>query len=136
MSSRRLSIWLAVLAVLLITLPPTAGALIDTSISDSAAATQISPGSGSAARNQGALGYKLSPEEYARAVAYSQGGYWIYFVTAAYTLLILWAMVRWQVAPRLRDWSEGNSRRAWVQFLLYAPMLLLIFGALLLPTDV
>ena len=86
--------------------------------------------------NQGAPGYKLSPEKYKRAVAYSQGGYWIYFLTTAYVLLILWAMVRWQVAPKLRDWAEGNSRRAWVQFLLYAPTLLLTFGVLLLPTDV
>jgi STE24 endopeptidase len=139
MSSRRVSIWLAVLAVLLITLPPPAWVLIEKSISDSAAlgaARQISPESRSAARNQGALGYKLSPEKYARAVAYSHGEYWLYFVTTAYALLILWAMVRCQVSPRLRDWAENNSRRTWVQLALYAPTLLLILGVLLLPTDV
>jgi hypothetical protein len=139
MSNRHASIWLAVIAVLAITLPPpAAGALIEKSISDSAAlgaATQVSPESKSASGNQGALGYTLSPEKYARAVAYSHGAYWLYFVTIAYTLLILWAMVRWQVAPRLRVWAD-RSGRAWVQFLLYTPTLLLIFGVLLLPTGV
>ena len=139
MSNRHASIWLAVIAVLAITLPPpAAGALIEKSISDSAAlgaATQVSSESKSASGNQGALGYTLSPEKYARAVAYSHGAYWLYFVTIAYTLLILWAMVRWQVAPRLRVWADRTGR-AWVQFLLYTPTLLLIFGVLLLPTGV
>lgn len=139
MSSRRISIWLAVLAVLFIAHPPPSGALIENSISDSAtsgAPAQISADSKPVARNQGELGYKLSAEKYTRAVAYNQGQYWIYFVTTTFALLILWAMIWWKVAPRLRDWAESKSRRTWVQFLLYASTLLLTFGVLLLPTDV
>src|SRR5215469_6441596 len=79
---------------------------------------------------------QLSPEDYARAVAYSQGTYWIYFTSTAYTLLVLWAIIRWRVAPRLRDWAERNLRRSWQQFLLYAPALLLAFALFLLPTDI
>jgi STE24 endopeptidase len=76
-----------------------------------------------------------NPEAYARAIAYSHGVYWIYFTTTAYTFLVLWGMVRWRVAPRLRDWVERNPHPRWLQFLLYAPALLLIFAVLLLPTD-
>jgi STE24 endopeptidase len=96
---------------------------------------QASPESTSEVRNRDVQGYKLSPDKYARAVAYCRGEYWLYFVTTAYTLLLLWAAVRWRLGPRLRDWTEGISRRAWVQLLLYAPTLLLIFGVFLLPTD-
>jgi STE24 endopeptidase len=78
---------------------------------------------------------QLSPEEYARAVAYSHGAYWIYFTTTVYTFLLLWGMIRWRIAPRLRDLAERNARPRWLQFLLYAPALLLIFAAFLLPTD-
>jgi STE24 endopeptidase len=48
---------------------------------------------------------------------------------------VLWGMVRWRVAPRLRDWVERKPHPRWLQFLLYAPGLLLIFAVLLLPTD-
>jgi STE24 endopeptidase len=144
MSSRRLSLRLAVAAVLLITLPPLIQSLVERQgsqhpASDSAESDVIAhalPQAASAGQNHGVQGYKLSPQKYARAVAYSQGGYWLYFVTTGYTLLILGAMIRWRLAPRLRDWAEKRSQRTWVQFLLFAPTLLLIFGVLLLPTDV
>ena len=80
-------------------------------------------------------GFELSPAKFAVAVAYRHEGYWLYFITLVYTLLVLWALVQMRIAPRLRTWVEGRSSRPWVQLLLYAPMLLLIFGALLLPTD-
>jgi len=82
------------------------------------------------------VGNQQSAEKYDRAIAYSQGGYWIYFTTTAYTLSVLWAMIRWQVGPRLRDWAERKSRARWLQFLLYVPALLLVFGVLVLPTDI
>ena len=78
---------------------------------------------------------QLSPEAYARAVAYSHGAYWIYFTTTSYTFLVLWGMIRWRVGPRLRDWLERNPRPHWLQFILYAPALLLIFAIFLLPSD-
>lgn len=136
MSSRTVSMRLAVLFVLFSTLQPASGTGIVKPIYDPTAligAAQIAPQS---TRNQRVQGYTLSPEKYARAVAYSRGGYWIYFVTTAYALLILWAMIHWRVAPGLRSWAESNSRRPWLQFLLFAPTLLLIFGFLMLPTAV
>lgn len=137
MSSLRSSISLAVAGVLLILVTPLARAEIQNLISNSRAlraASHLSLVSKPAA--DPAPGYMLAAEQYARAVAYSRGEYWIYFLTTVYALLVLCAMIKWQVAPRLRDWSERQSRRPWVQFLLFAPTLVLVFACLLLPTDV
>src|SRR5580692_381095 len=135
MSSPRFSTSFALLGVLLVLLP----ARIENSISNSTAppaASHMTSASRPRPQAQEVLGYTLSPAQYARAVAYSRGEYWIYFLTTAYALLVLCAMIKWQLAPRLRDWAERNSRRAWVQFLLYAPTLLFVFAVLLLPTAV
>ena len=79
--------------------------------------------------------YKLSPEKYQKAIAYSRARYWEYFIGAAYFLLILLLLLRWRAAPRLRDWAERASSRYWVQLLWFAPMFILLLGALGLPTD-
>ena len=79
--------------------------------------------------------YKLSPEKYQKAIAYSRARYWEYFIGAAYFLLILLLLLRWKAAPTLRDWAERASSRYWVQLLLFAPMFMLLLGALGLPTD-
>lgn len=86
--------------------------------------------------NHAVQGYTLSPEKYARAVAYNRVGYWLYFATTFYAVLLLWAIVRWRLAPWLRDWAERISRRPWVQLLICAPLVLQAFAVLLLPTDV
>lgn len=139
MSGPRFSTSFALLGVLLVLLPALARARIKNSISNSTAppaASHMTSTLRPTPQAQEVLGYTLSPAQYARAVAYSRGEYWIYFLTTAYALLVLCAMIKWQLAPRLRDWAERNSRRAWVQFLLYAPTLLFVFAVLLLPTDV
>lgn len=79
--------------------------------------------------------YKLSPEKYQKAIAYSRARYWEYFIGAAYFLLILLLLLRSRAAPTLRDWAERASSRYWVQLLLFAPMFMLLLGALGLPTD-
>jgi Zn-dependent protease with chaperone function len=79
--------------------------------------------------------YKLSPEKYQKAIAYSRARYWEYFIGAAYFLLILLVLLRWRAAPRLRDWAERASSRYSVQLLWFAPMFILLLGALSLPTD-
>lgn len=79
--------------------------------------------------------YTLSPEKYRKAIAYSRARYWEYFIGAAYFLLILLLLLRSRAAPTLRDWAERASSRYWVQLLLFAPMFMLLLGALGLPTD-
>ena len=124
-----------VLVLLFITSFPPGWTQVET-LKSGAPAPQISTEPRPANGNQKDPGYKLSPDQYARAIAYNQGTYWIYFVTVAYAGLILLAMIGWQVAPRVRDWAESKSRRMWMQFLLYAPALLLSFYVLFLPIDV
>ena len=85
--------------------------------------------------NKDVQSYKLSPEKYQKAIAYSRARYWEYFIGAAYFLLILLLLLRWRAAPRLRDWAERASSRYWVQLLWFAPMFILLLGALGLPTD-
>lgn len=79
--------------------------------------------------------YELSPEKYQKAIAYSRARYWEYFIGAAYFPLILLLLLRSRAAPRLRDWAERASSRYWVQLLLFAPVFMLLLGALGLPTD-
>lgn len=79
--------------------------------------------------------YKLSPEKYQKAIAYSRARYWEYFIGSAYFLLILLPLLRWRAAPRLRDWAERSSSRYWAQLLMFAAVFMLLLGALGLPTD-
>jgi hypothetical protein len=76
MSSPRLSIFVALLGVLLALHPPLAKDRIKNSISNFPAARaswQKFPDSKPASGDQDLVGYKLSPEQYARAVAYAKG---------------------------------------------------------------
>ena len=98
-----------------------------------AIAAQSAAPAGSAQQDR-AAGYVLPPQLYARAVRYSREGYWLYFVTTVCTILILWLLIRWKTAPWLRNWAERITCRRWLQFVLFGPTLLLIFGILLLPT--
>jgi len=84
---------------------------------------------------EAAEGYKLPSEKYALARAYRKEGYLLYFLTAAYSLLVLWVLLRCRLAPLLRNWAENVSGRRWLQLLLFGPTLLFVFGILLLPTD-
>ena len=126
------ALWILLIAILSATVGTAQGHL---SVSASLAAAVQAPLSTGQVLDREVQGYKLSPEKYARVVAYRRGEYWLYFVTMFYTLLLLWALVRWRLAPRLRDWAERFSRRAWVQLLLFVPALFGIFGLFLLPTD-
>jgi STE24 endopeptidase len=79
--------------------------------------------------------YKLLPEEYHKAIAYSRARYWEYFIGAAYLLLILFLLLRWRAAARLRNLATRASSRHRVRLLLFAPLFMLLLGVLGLPTD-
>lgn len=80
-------------------------------------------------------GYRLAPEKYEQAVAYSRARYRLYFVGFLYGLLILLIVLGARLAPRFRDWAERASARRFFQALVYAPLLLLTLGVLGLPTN-
>ena len=98
-----------------------------------APSTQTGPPANSASAVQG---FELSPEKRAQAIAYRHKTYWLYAVTTLYTALLLVLVLRLRIAPRLRNWAERVSSRRFVQLLLFAPALILLFVVLLSPTDV
>jgi len=79
--------------------------------------------------------YKLSPEQYQKAVAYSRAKYWLHFLGVAYGLLLLLRVLGWRIAPRLRNWAEAVSKRRFVQALIFTPLLFLTLDVLTLPLD-
>ena len=79
--------------------------------------------------------YKLPPERYQKAIAYSRARYWAYFIGSAYLLVILLVLLRCRIAPRLRDRAMRASSRHAVRLLLFALLFMLLLGVLGLPTD-
>ena len=69
-------------------------------------------------------------------MAYSSAQYRHYFINALYGLVILLLVLRFRVAPRLRDWAERASSRRFVQVIIFAPLLLSTVAVLSLASDV
>src|SRR5687767_15933170 len=61
--------------------------------------------------------YKLSPARAEKAVDYSRARYRLHFAAAAWAALLLVALVRLRVGPKLRDLAERVSSRRFVQAL-------------------
>jgi Zn-dependent protease with chaperone function len=99
------------------------------------APASASPGA-TTPENKEVKGYTLSPEKYAKAVAYSRAQYLLYFVDFVYGLIVLLLVLRWRLAPKFRDWAEGATRVRFVQAVIFAPLLLLTLSALGLPTTI
>ncbi len=78
----------------------------------------------------------VSPQSAARAIAYAQAGYIIYFTRFGCTIAVLLLLLRLQVAPRLRLWVESVGRDPFLEALIFVPALLAIFDALMLPVNV
>ena len=99
--------------------------------------TTIQPPTGASPREatKDVQSYKLPPETYQKAVAYSRARYWEYFIGSAYVLLILLVLLRCRIAPRLRDTATRASSRYAVRLLWFAPLFILLLGVLGLPTD-
>jgi len=72
--------------------------------------------------------YTLPPDLYAKAVAFAHAQYLAYFGVTATTLLVLFLVVRFRLAVRLREFAERRSRRLAWQVLLFAPPLILLLG--------
>jgi STE24 endopeptidase len=79
--------------------------------------------------------YRLEGAQMARADALYKIRVSRYLAGVAYPILLLIAMLALRVGPRLRDWTESVSRRKPVQALIFALLLLLTLGILMLPLD-
>jgi STE24 endopeptidase len=79
--------------------------------------------------------YRLSPDQYAKAVAYSRARYRLHFLSVAWEILILVLLIALAVAPGFRRFAERVSRRRPVQALIFFPLLLVVLAILQLPVD-
>jgi len=87
------------------------------------------------AKAEAVKAYTLPPEKYEKAIAYSRANYRLYFIGAAWGLLMLLLVLRLRLAAKFRDWAERAGRRRFVQVVVFAPLLLLTLAVLNLPRD-
>jgi Zn-dependent protease with chaperone function len=84
----------------------------------------------------GSASYTLTPDRYARAVAYSRAWYRLHFLSLAWEILCLVVLVGLAVAPAFRRLAQRVSRKRSAQALVFFPLLLVVLGVLQLPMDV
>lgn len=70
--------------------------------------------------------YRLSRERYEKAVSYSRAGYTLYFISYFLSALVLLLILRLGIAVRFRDIAESVSNQAWLQCLIFVPLLILL----------
>jgi Zn-dependent protease with chaperone function len=80
-----------------------------------------------------AAGYRLTPERAREAVAYSRARYRIHFVGFAWSLAVLFGLIGFRAAPRLRDFAERKARKPFDRFLLILVPLGIVQALLELP---
>lgn len=86
-------------------------------------------------QKQDVKSYKLPPEKYEKAVAYSRTQYALHFIGAGYSLVLLLIIIALRIAPKCRDWVERVSQRRFVQAIIFVPLLLMMFDVLRLPLE-
>jgi len=79
--------------------------------------------------------YTLSHERQAKAVAYSQAGYTLYFVSYFLGGLFLFLLLRLGWAAKFRDIAENVSDKKWVQGFVFVPLFFLTLDVLDLPVS-
>jgi len=79
--------------------------------------------------------YSLPPDKLQRAVAYSHWQYALHFLGILWTAGTVVAILKYRVAPRLRDAVESASGRRFLQAALFVPGLLLTVDVPHLPLD-
>lgn len=79
--------------------------------------------------------FHLSRERYEKAVAYSRAGYTLYFVSVAWSIVVLLLLLKARVVARLRDFSESRTAHWAAAGLIFAPLLFVILGVAQLPIE-
>jgi STE24 endopeptidase len=77
--------------------------------------------------------YQLSPERYAKAIAYSRTGYSVYFASVLWGIVVLALLLKTKTVAKLRDFAEGQSKNFCLQAVLFVVPLSLLLGVLELP---
>jgi STE24 endopeptidase len=77
--------------------------------------------------------FTLPPDKLEKAIEYSAARDRLYFLSVAYSIVLLVSVLDWRLAPRFRDWAEAASGRRILQAYIFAPLLLVAIDALSLP---
>lgn len=96
------------------------------------AQTQTQP---SASGKKDIKSFTLPPEKYHKAVEYSKARYRLYFISTAFGILLLIALLALRIAPRFRNTAENVSANRFAQAWIFVPLLLLTLSVLSLPLD-
>jgi STE24 endopeptidase len=77
--------------------------------------------------------YTLPPDLYKKAHDFSQIAFWFQLLTILYSLIVLWLILRWRLAPTHRDWAEKAASAHFLQAAIFAPLFILTFDIFMLP---
>ena len=102
---------------------------------DDKRAEQATPGAASGDEKRDVKTYTLSPEEYERAVTYSAAMYRLHFIRIAYSLLLLFMILRLGVSATFRNAAETLTRRRYAQAVIFVPLIFILYNAMRLPLD-
>ena len=75
----------------------------------------------------------MTPAARARSDAYFEGGYWLMLWDFAIGLLLAWALLRWRISARMRDFAARPTRASWAQTALYAIQYFILTTVVTLP---
>jgi STE24 endopeptidase len=81
-------------------------------------------------------GYTLPPAQEAQAIAYARAEHELYFLDVAYSFLLLVLLLQLRVAPKIRDVAVRVSGSAFVQTVVFVPLILLTIDVLSLPAAI
>lgn len=81
-------------------------------------------------------GYTLPPDLYRKAVNLGKIRFRLALLGFPYSLLVLWLILHWKLAPKYRDWAAAFSGKRFLQCALFSPLLLLTTAVLTLPLDI
>ncbi len=81
-------------------------------------------------------GYTLTPDQEAKAIAYAHARHELYFLDAAYGLLLLVMILQLRIAPLYRDWAAQWTDSDFGQIIVFAPLLFLTIDVLSLPIGI
>ena len=104
------------------------------SLQSAPAAVQSAPAPASSNSTQNSTStYRLSPEKYQKAIAYSRAGYRFYFLSVFWNLAILLLLLPSGFFAKLRDFAESRSRNHSLQAVFFVPALFAFLALLNLP---
>jgi Zn-dependent protease with chaperone function len=78
-------------------------------------------------------GYTLTPDQEAKAIAYAHARHELYFLDAAYGVLLLVMILQLRIAPKFRDWAVQWTDNDFGQLITFSPILFLTMDVLSLP---